>query len=191
MQLPVLLYGNQILQEKAKAVDATYPGLQKLIADMWETMYGANGCGLAAPQVNVPIQVFVVDSKNTFKQMKPEERNKYFAGDTGIQETFINARITEKSGQTWVDQEGCLSLPAVWAIVERPWRITIEYLDARFKPREKTFSGLTARMIQHEFDHTQGILYIDYLPPLKRISLTHKLKRIMAGKVKPNYPVKY
>jgi len=189
MQLPILLYGHQLLRGKAKPVAVTQPGIKKIISDMWQTMYGAGGCGLAAPQVNLPLRIFIVDSQGTFKQMPPEDKQQYFSGDSGIQETFINARITARSAETWLDQEGCLSIPGVWGLVERPWQVTVEYLNADLQTQVKIFSGLTARMIQHEFDHTEGILYLDYLPPLKRIALKKKLNNITLGKIKPGYPV--
>ncbi|WP_207511207.1 peptide deformylase [Longitalea luteola] len=192
MQLPILSYGHSVLREKCQDIEAGYPELQKLIDNMWETMYGANGCGLAAPQVNVPVRLFLVDSKTTYDKMEDGEREDYFhPEDTGIVETFINAAIVEESEETWIDEEGCLSIPALSGRVNRPWSITIEYVNRAFEPQKKTFYGVTARMIQHEYDHTEGVLYLDYLKPLTRKLLQGKLEKIAKGQIKAKYPMKF
>ena len=192
MQLPILSYGHSILRKKCTEVDITYPDLDKLITNMWDTLYGANGCGLAAPQVDVPIRLFLVDSKTTFEKMEDTAREQYFINeDTGIIETFINATIIDESAETWVDEEGCLSIPALAEPVTRPWSITIEYLTREFKRQTKTFSGATARMIQHEYDHIEGILYLDYLKPLRRKLMHGKLEKIAKGRVKVKYPMQF
>jgi|SRR5581483_9092945 len=192
MLLPILSYGHSRLREKCNDIDAAYPNLETLITNMWETMYGARGCGLAAPQVNVPIRLFVVDSKATYDNMDEEERKRYFVPeDTGIIETFINAAITHRSPETWVDEEGCLSIPTLAENVERSWSITIEYHDQQFQRQAKTFYGATARMIQHEYDHTEGVLYLDYLKPLTRKLLAGKLEKIAKGKIRAKYPMKH
>jgi len=155
---------------------------------MWDTMQQANGCGLAACQVGVPLQLFIVDSRTTFEHMTPEERTAYFdEGDKGIRETFINAVITGFSESGWQDEEGCLSIPGLQQPVQRSWGIAIHYLDAGMQPQVKYYTGLTARMIQHEYDHTKGILYPDRITPLARRLLQPKLKKIMNGKVKAAY----
>lgn len=191
MTLPIVAYGNDILRQRCAAIDAQYPGLDVLIDNMWQTMYVANGCGLAAPQVNHAIQLFIIDSVQTYENMDPRNRKKYFDTAGGIRETFINARIIEYSTDNWVEDEGCLSIPTLDAPVQRPWAITIEYFDRNFEPHTRTFSGSTARMIQHEYDHTEGILYLDYLKPLKRTLLKSKLQKIKDGKVKASYPMKF
>ena len=192
MQLPILSYGHDILRQPCTEIDATYPHLEKLIDNMWETMYAARGCGLAAPQVNVPVRLFLVDSKGTYQSMGEGHRADYFAPeDTGIVETFINATIIETSEETWIDDEGCLSIPVLTERVERPWSITITYQDRLLQQHTKTFYGATARMIQHEYDHTEGILYLDYLQPLTRRLLTGKLDKISKGRVKTRYPMKF
>ncbi len=120
MQLPIVAYGRKILKEQCRDIDATYPGLEQLIHDMWETLYKADGCGLAAPQVEHSIRLFVVDSKQTYQVMDKEERRTFFAEeDQGITETFINARILHYSTQKWIDQEGCLSIPSIREAVEK------------------------------------------------------------------------
>ena len=191
MTLPILSYGHSILRQPCDEVDRDYPALDVLIDNMWETLYGANGCGLAAPQVNLPIRLFLVDSQTTYENLNIQERQAYFSGDTGIKEVFINAQITEKSDELWTDTEGCLSIPTLAEEVKRPWSITITYYDRQFQKLTKTFRGATARMIQHEFDHTEGVLYLDYLQPIRRTLLKNKLKKIAAGKVKVKYPMKF
>jgi len=192
MILPIVSYGHDILRQKCVDIDASYPELDILINNMWETMEGADGCGLAAPQVNVPVRLFIVDSKDTFDRMDFHERREYFEGDEGIRETFINAKITGRSTNVWTDKEGCLSIPSMSEDVERPWSITIEYSDRKFQVQKRTFKGVTARMIQHEYDHTEGILYLDYLPAFKRtLLLKKKLKNISQGQVKSKYKMKF
>lgn len=191
MILPIVAYGNDILRQRCAAVDAGYPGLTALIDNMWQTMYVASGCGLAAPQVSHPIRLFIIDSVQTFNNLDARDRKKYFDTQEGIQETFINARILERSAATWVDEEGCLSIPSLDVPVERAWAITVEYLDRHFQSHTRTFSGSTARMIQHEYDHTEGVLYLDYLKPLKRTLLKGKLEKIRDGKIKAKYPMKF
>jgi peptide deformylase len=155
-------------------------------------MQNANGCGLAAPQIGKALRLFIVDSETTYNNLIEEDRQGYFEdGDTGIRETFINGKIIERSSQVWKDEEGCLSIPGITQPVERSWTITIEYLDKDFNKQLKCFSGATARMIQHEYDHTEGIIYLDHLKPLARKLLQSKLKRITNGQVNPNYPMKF
>lgn len=159
---------------------------------MWQTMQHANGCGLAAPQLGILLDLFVVDSHTTYKHMDAIDRTSLFeASDTGIRETFINAHIIEQSPQVWTDDEGCLSIPGLSAPIERPWHITVEYYDASFQKHTKQFSGLTARMIQHEKDHTLGRLYLDYLSPLERKLIHRKLEHIQRGQVKAKYPMRF
>lgn len=187
MILPVVLYGSGILRRPALPVTGNDAALQQLLADMWQTLYHANGVGLAAPQVNRPLRLFMVDSLQTWQQMNGQERASRFAGDTGICETFINPVITCYSANTCTDTEGCLSIPSLTAEVERPFSITIEYLDAGWIQHRRIFSGLTARMIQHEYDHIEGRLYLDHLPALKKTLLKNKLKRITEGKLSAPY----
>lgn len=192
MKLPILAYGHPLLRTACREITASFPRLDALICNMWDTMKAANGCGLAAPQVGQDIRLFIVDSKTTFDHLAPDERDGYFApGDEGIAETFINARITHRSEETWEDPEGCLSIPGITQAVRRSWAITINYCNTNFEKQTKTFSGATARMIQHEYDHTEGIFYLDHLSPLKRKLLDAKLKRIAKGNVAVNYPMKF
>jgi peptide deformylase len=192
MRLPILSYGHRILKEKCENISNEYPNIDKLITDMWETMQNAYGCGLAAPQIGRAIRLFIVDSQSTYENLDEKERQVYYAkDDKGIMETFINAQIIERSHDCWEDEEGCLSIPNLSYSVERPWRITIEYFNRNFEKQTRTFEGTTARMIQHEYDHTEGILYIDHLKSLTRKLMASKIKRITKGKIKPKYPMKF
>jgi peptide deformylase len=192
MQLPILSLGHKILKEKCENIGPCYPNLDQLITDMWETMQNANGCGLAASQIGRPIRLFIVDSKSTYDNLEEPERQEYFdTNDNGIMETFINAQIIERSERCWNDNEGCLSIPDVSQLVKRPWTITITYLTPDFKKQVRVYSGTTARMIQHEYDHTEGILYLDHLKPLTKKLMESKLKRIIKGQLKPKYPMKF
>lgn len=192
MKRPILAYGHSILKQKCNDIEKDYPELDKLIADMWETMENANGCGLASPQIGLPVRLFIVDSKSTFDSLGEEDRKFYFPqDDKGIMETFINAKIIQRSEELWEDEEGCLSIPNLFYKVKRNWAITIEYYNRNFEKQIRTFSGTTARMIQHEYDHTEGILYLDYLKPLTKKLLEGKLKKIARGQIKTRYPMKF
>ena len=192
MILQILSLGHQILKEKCENISPDYPNLDQLISDMWETMQNANGCGLAAPQVERPIRLFIVDSRSTYETLEESKRQDYYdANDKGIMETFINAQILERSELCWYDDEGCLSIPDLTQSVKRPWTIAIEYFTLDFKKQIKIYSGTTARMIQHEYDHTEGILYLDHLKPLTKKLMESKLKRIINGQIKTKYPMKF
>lgn len=192
MKRPILAYGNRILKQKCIDIEESHPKLDKLIADMWETMKNANGCGLASSQIGLPIKLFIVDSKSTFENLEETDREIYFAqDDKGIMETFINAKIIERSAELWEDHEGCLSIPDLSQKVTRPWSITIAYCDKDFEPQTRTFRGTTARMIQHEYDHTEGVLYLDYLKPLTKKLMEGKLKKIAKGQIQTKYPMKF
>lgn len=191
MTLPILSYGHPLLKQPCREVEQDESGLDRLIDDMWQTLRTADGAGLAAPQVGRNLRLFIVDSKQTFEAMDEEERETYFSGDEGIRKTFINTKITNSSGERWSDREGCLSMPGFTVEVERPWSVTVEYLDRDFKPHIKEFGGTTARMIQHEFDHTEGVLFLEYLSSFKRALLKEKLGEIAAGDVSVSYPMKF
>jgi len=192
MLRPIWAYGHSILKQKCNDIEKDYPELNKLIADMWETMKNANGCGLASPQIGLPIRLFIVDSKTTFENLEERDQQIYFdENDSGITETFINAKIIERSVELWEDEEGCLSIPNLSQKVKRHWTITIAYYNKDFEPQTKTFSGTTARMIQHEYDHTEGILYLDYLKPLTKKLMEGKLKRIVKGQIQIKYPMNF
>ena len=192
MKRSILAYGHHILKQKCNYIEKDYPELDKLIADMWETMENANGCGLASPQIGLPVRLFIVDSKSTFDNLGEEDRKFYFPqDDKGIMETFINAKIIQRSEELWDDEEGCLSIPNLFYKVKRNWAITIEYYNRNFEKQIRTFSGTTARMIQHEYDHTEGVLYLDYLKPLTKRLMASKLQKILKGQIVPAYPMNF
>jgi peptide deformylase len=186
MVLPIVAYGAPILRAVSKDITPDHPGLAKLIEDMWETMYNSNGVGLAAPQVNKDIRLFVMDSAQIFANQDEEDKGKY-ADEPGIKQVFINAHVTALNGKEWAYNEGCLSIPKIREDVVRNETVTIEYVDENFQPHTNTFNGITARIILHEYDHIEGKLFIDYLKPLKRKLLRGKLDDISKGKVKADY----
>lgn len=188
MILPIVAYGNPVLRKVATDIDEHYPNLDKLIEDMWETMYASNGVGLAAPQINKDIRLFVMDSAQIFANMDEDERKEESYPDApGIKQVFINAHIVEEIGDDWAYNEGCLSIPKIREDVYRAEEVTMKYRDENFKEHTKTFSGVTARIILHEYDHIDGKLFIDHISPLKRKLLRRKLDDISKGNVKVDY----
>lgn len=181
---PIALYGHPVLRKKAQPVDNSEE-VKQLVTDMFETMHNARGIGLAAPQINVLKQIFVVD---TAQLVDGYDDNEMPLG-TPIKKAFINPEIIKLSGVPVVYEEGCLSIPDVRANVERPFKVLIKYQDEDGQWHEEEYDGLTARVIMHEYDHLLGKLFIDYLSPLKKQMLSSKLKNIQRGKVKPFYPV--
>jgi len=186
MILPIVAYGAPVLRKVAGDITKDYPELDKLIADMWETMYYSNGVGLAAPQVNKDIRVFVIDTEQIFENLEDDEKGKY-PDEPGSKKVFINPHIIEFDGEDWPYNEGCLSIPKIREDVMRPETVVIEYLDENFNAHTSTFNGITARVIQHEYDHLEGKLFIDYLKPLRRKMLQGKLNDISKGKVRVDY----
>ena len=185
MTLPIVAYGASVLRKVSAPINADYPNLTKLIEDMWETMYESNGVGLAAPQINKNIRLFVVDSAQIFSNAEPEDKT--YPDAPGIKQLFINAQIIELSGKEWVYNEGCLSIPKIREDVLRPAEVTLSYMDENFVAHTETFNGISARVILHEYDHIQGKLFIDYLKPLRRKILQGKLNDISKGKVRVDY----
>ncbi|MBC7936205.1 MAG: peptide deformylase [Rhizobacter sp.] len=186
MILPIVAYGSPVLRKLAVDIDTDYPGLEKLVADMWETMYNSNGVGIAAPQINKDIRLFVMDSAQIFEN-EEEDDDLNYPDRPGYKGVFINAHITKLDGNEWSYNEGCLSIPKVREDVMRKESVTIEYMDEHFVPQTKTFNGLTARIILHEYDHLEGKLFIDYMKPLKRTLIRRKLDDISKGKIKVDY----
>jgi peptide deformylase len=186
MVLPIVAYGHPVLRELAEDLDADYPQLDKLIEDMWETMYASNGVGLAAPQVNRSVRLFVVDSTQIFENLEADEEGIYPDGP-GIRKVFINAHMEDLLGQTWSYNEGCLSIPKVREDVTRHESVTLRYQDESFQEHVETFYGITARVILHEYDHIEGKLFIDHISLLKRKLIKGKLDDISKGKVKVDY----
>jgi peptide deformylase len=190
MILPIVAYGAPVLRKVCKDITPDYPNLPKLIDDMWETMYGSNGVGLAAPQINRDIRLFVIDSTQIFRNQEEEDKGKY-PDEPGRKEVFINARIKEFNGEEWLYNEGCLSIPKIREDISRPEEVTVEYLNQDFEPQKETFVGITARIIQHEYDHIEGKLFIDYLKPLRKKLLRGKLNDISTGKLRMDYKMMY
>lgn len=190
MILPIVAYGTPILRAVAKDITPDYPELAKLIEDMWETMYSSSGVGLAAPQINRDIRLFVVDSQQIFNNLDEEDRDKYPDGP-GIKQVFINAHITELDGEEWAYNEGCLSIPKIREDIVRSEQVTLEYVDENFEPHVATFNGISARVILHEYDHIEGKLFIDYLKPLKRKLLKGKLDDITRGRINVDYKMSF
>ena len=182
MILPVVAYGDIILKKVAIDIDSKFPDLKSLIKNMWDTMYNANGVGLAAPQVGQDIRLFIVDSEPMFDE---DEDNK------GVKKVFINATIIEEWGDEWTYEEGCLSIPGIREDVVRPANIRIEYWDENFKKHTEEFDGFNARVIQHEYDHIEGILFTDHLKPLKRKLLSKQLTNISKGITNAKYKMKF
>lgn len=190
MILPIVAYGHPILRKIATDITPDYPGLEKFIEDMWETMYASSGVGLAAPQVNRGIRLFVVDSLQMFKTMNEEERAEY-PGDEGIKGVFINAHIQQLEGEEWGYNEGCLSIPKIREDIYRQESVTLSYMDENFTAHTRTFTGISARIILHEYDHIEGKLFIDHISPLKRKLLKGKLNDISRGKVNVDYKMAF
>src|SRR5664279_4687786 len=190
MILPIVAYVAQVLRTRGKEIDADFPGLEKLIMDMWETMYESSGVGLAAPQINKPIRLFVIDSTQIFNNLEDDEKSDY-PDRPGFKEVFINAHIIHLNGEPWPYTEGCLSIPKIREEIMRNEEVTLEYDDQQFQHHTRTFNGLTARVILHEYDHIEGKLFIDYLKPLKRKLLKSKLNDISRGKVNVDYKMSF
>lgn len=190
MILPIVAYGTPVLRKVATDIQPDYPQLAKFIDDMWETMYASSGVGLAAPQVNKDIRLFVVDTVQMFANMNEDERKEY-PGDEGIKAVFINAHIAELEGEEWPYNEGCLSIPKIREDIYRMETVTLEYVNELFEPQTKTFTGLSARVILHEYDHIEGKLFIDHLSPLKRKLMKGKLNDISKGKVNVDYKMSF
>lgn len=179
-----------MLRKQCKDITPDYPQLDKLIEDMWETMYASNGVGLAAPQINRDIRVFVMDSEQIFNNLDEDEENKY-SDAPGVKKVFINAHIKDFDGDDWAYNEGCLSIPKIREDIMRPEVVIVEYVDENFQQHIETFHGITARIIQHEYDHIEGKLFIDYLKPLRRKMLSGKLSDISKGKIKVDYKMMF
>ncbi len=182
MILPIVAYGDPVLKKKAVDITPDYENLSAFIANMWDTMYAANGVGLAAPQVGKSIRIFIVDA-TAFDEDEPELAN--------FKKTFINAHIINEEGEKWPFNEGCLSIPKIREDINRHADITIEYVDENFKKHKESYSGMAARVIQHEYDHIEGILFTDHLTPLRRRLLAGKLADITKGNVDVDYRMKF
>ena len=186
MILPIVAYGSPVLRKVAVDITPEYEGLEKLLADMWETMYNSNGVGLAAPQINKSVRIFTMDSEQIFENDEDGDNDAY-PDKPGFKGTFINPHIVELEGEPWKYNEGCLSIPRIREDILRNETVTLTYVDENFVPHKKTFRGITARVILHEYDHLEGKLFIDHIKPLKRTLLKRKLDDISKGKIKVDY----
>jgi len=182
MTLPIRAYGDPLLRKPCNEVPRDYPAVEQLIADMWETMYNAPGVGLAAPQIGLPLRLFIVDSEQLMDEQ--EERDFLKEAYKGV---FINSEILEADGPEWSYEEGCLSIPGIRENVSRLERIVVAFDDENFERQEREFTGLTARIILHEHDHTRGKLFTDYINPLRKRLIKGKLDNIKRGKVDVAY----
>ena len=189
MTLSILAYGDPVLRKTGQSINKDYPQLKELIANMWETMYNANGVGLAAPQIGLPIRLFLVDTGPFAddEELAPEEQEAL----KNFKKVFINAKIEEESGTNWAFNEGCLSIPDIREDVTRKDTIEISYLDENFNPHKETYDGILARVIQHEYDHIEGILFTDKLSSLKKRLLKGKLVNISKGKINVEYKMRF
>lgn len=182
MILPIYALGQKVLKKKAVAIDSEYEEFEDLISNMWETMYNAQGVGLAAPQIGKSIRVFLIDTV----QLEDEEKD-----FTGVKKAFINAEILEEKGKKWTYEEGCLSIPNIRGDVEREAEITIKYVDENFEEHTESYDGINARVIQHEYDHIEGKLFTEKLKPLKKRMIKRKLEAIKKGQVSVDYRMRF
>jgi peptide deformylase len=190
MILPIVAYGDPVLKKEGVEIDKDYPNLKGLIDNMFETMYEAQGVGLAAPQVGLAIRLFIVDG-SPFADEEGEEPDPKAAGIDGFKKVFINPIIEEESGEKWGFHEGCLSIPKIREEVFRKEKLIITYYDENWEFHEEEYDGYKARIIQHEYDHIEGILFTDHLSPLKKKMLTKKLQNISRGEISVDYRMKF
>ena len=189
MILPIVAYGDPVLRKKCKEITPEYPNLKQLIDNMWETMYQAYGVGLAAPQIGLPIRIFIIDPTAFADDGSLEEKEKEVLSN--LKKVFINPVIVSEEGEEWAFNEGCLSIPDVREDVFRKSIITIEYQDEEFNSHRETFDGIAARVIQHEYDHIEGILFTDKLSTLKKRLIKGKLANISKGKIEAEYRMRF
>ena len=189
MILPIVGYGDPVLRKVGEDISAEYPNLKETIVNMYETMYNAYGIGLAAPQVGLSIRLFVVDTEpfSDSDDLSDEEKVQL----KSFKKTFINPKMIAEEGEEWGFNEGCLSIPDVREDVYRHEKITIEYFDEDFNKKTEVYDGLIARVIQHEYDHIEGILFTDLISSLKKQLIKKKLQNIMDGKARPDYRMKF
>ena len=189
MILPIIAYGDPVLRKTGKEITKDYPNLDVLLENMFETMYEARGIGLAAPQVGVPIRIFIVDATPFEEDEELTEEERGFLST--FKQVFINAKIIEETGDEWAFNEGCLSIPDIREDIFRNDTIKIEYLDENFEKYTKKFDGIVARIIQHEYDHIEGVLFTDKLSALKKRLIKGKLSNISKGKIKVDYRMRF
>lgn len=188
MILPIRAIGDPVLKVKCRDIDENYPDLNSLLDNMFETMYAARGVGLAAPQIGLPIRVFIVDVSPFAEDEEDEETKKELEN---FKKVFINAQKVDEFGEPWKFSEGCLSIPGIHEDVERNESLTLHYFDENFKEHTETFTGLRARVIQHEYDHIDGVLFTDHLSVFKKRLIQKKLKNISIGQVQVDYKMRF
>ncbi len=189
MVLPIVAYGDPVLRKVGKEIEKDFPKLDELIANMWETMYKASGVGLAAPQIGLPLRLFVVDATPFADDEELTEAEQKTI--KGFKKVFINAKIAKETGKEWAFNEGCLSIPDIREDVLRKDTINISYVDENFNEHTETYDGVLARVIQHEYDHIEGILFTDKLSSLKKRLLKGRLANITKGKVDVDYRMRF
>ncbi|MCB0770012.1 MAG: peptide deformylase [Flavobacteriales bacterium] len=189
MILPIRAFGDPVLKKMAQDIEPGHPGLKELVADMFETMYAANGVGLAAPQIGQSIRLFIVDASPFAEDEDGTPTEEAHLKD--FKKVFINPYIVEEDGEEWGFEEGCLSIPNIREEVFREERIVLQYQDENFTEHEEVFTGFAARVIQHEHDHLDGILFVDHLAPLRRRLLNGKLRDISRGKTDVKYKMRF
>ena len=189
MILPIIAYGDPVLRKVGITIDNDYPNLVELIANMKETMVNAQGIGLAAPQIGKAIRLFIIDTSPFAKDEDLDDKEREFLSN--FKKIFINAKIIKEEGDEWVFNEGCLSIPDIREDVFRQEKITIEYVDENFEKHTEVIDGLAARVVQHEYDHIEGILFTDKISSLKKRLIKKKLENISKGKINPDYRMKY
>lgn len=190
MILPIVAYGDPVLKREAEEIEKDYPQLKELIENMWETMYEASGVGLAAPQIGKSIRLFVIDG-SPFADEEGDDPDPRAEGLEDFKRVFINPIIEEETGEEWGFNEGCLSIPNIREEVFRKENIVVSYYDENWELKEESFTGYAARIIQHEYDHVEGVLFTDKLSPLKKRLLTKKLNNISKGDTNVNYKMKF
>ncbi len=189
MILPITAYGMPVLRKVALPVDPAHPQLDQLIGDMWETLYNSSGVGIAAPQVNQSLRLFLVDTTQFFT--KREEDDEEFPDAPGLKGVFINAQLISSGGKDWSYNEGCLSIPRIREDVLRKEQVTLRFCNEKFEEEVRTFEGITARVILHEYDHIEGKLFIDYMKPLRKTMIKRKLDDISRGRVQVDYRMSF
>lgn len=180
MIYPIVAYGDPVLRKKAALIDPSYEGLPELIENMYETMYASHGVGIAAPQIGKSLNLFVIDTSNFEDEKYPD-----------LKKVFINAEILEENGEKWDFEEGCLSIPHIRENVKRHEKLLIRYQDENFNEHTESFDGIAARVIQHEYDHIQGVLFVDRLSELKKRLIRNKLTNVTKGAVKVDYKMRF
>lgn len=189
MILPIVAYGDPVLRKMGEEIEQDYPGLKELIQNMFDTMYNAKGVGIAAPQIGKAIRLFIVDASAFADDEDIDEEEKELL--LNFKKVFINPIIMEQSGDDWDFNEGCLSIPKVREDISRPEFVKLRYLDEEFKEHVEEFYGLAARVIQHEYDHIEGKLFIDRVSPLRKRLIQRKLNDILKGKVQVDYKMRF